>query len=102
MPAEGAPPFRRYPATLWQSGQGWWALLPHGMARSRTVLVRADQARAKAAAMLTAHQRRQVSPDQVTLTWWEAPAVTLQRMAADPGLTVAQLLDAARLPIASP
>ena len=86
-----------YPASLWSAGQGLWALLPSGMPLSRMVLVRADQARARAAKLLTAHQRRAVSPDQVTLTWWEDPGLTLQRMTSDPSLSVAMVLDASRL-----
>jgi len=87
-----------FPASLWPIGGGWWALLPHGMPLSRMVLVRADQAQAQAAVMLTAHQRRQVSPESVALVWWEHPGLTLQRMTSDPiTLTVAQLLDASRL-----
>lgn len=102
-PRRSAPLDQQFPASLWQHSQGCWALGVHGLpSASMTLVCDEHQAKQLAAAMLCVHLHHNVRPEQISLVWREDPATTLARMDADPALTVAQLLDASRLPAPTP
>lgn len=86
-----------YPCTLYaRERRPGWVLHVHGL--GQLALVANDAAARHAAARALTHRlNASVSPTQVHLIHREAPAATLARLAADPGLSVSDLAMAAMI-----